>query len=224
MKILLVEDNRDIADVIFDYFDRPDYILDYAATGTHAEKLTREESYDCIILDIMLPGVDGISLCQQLRKDFINTPVIMLTARDTNEDILQGLNCGADDYVVKPFELEVLEARINAVVRRFDKIGFQKELACGPLKIDVNARRVSRQSCDLRLNPTCYAILLLLAKNSPNPVSREDIERQIWDDDPPEEDVLRKHIYQLRTVVDKPFQQQIIKTFPKIGYAIEFAE
>lgn len=223
MKLLLVEDNKDIAELIFDYFEGNGATLDYAANGNQGLALASQGSYDCIILDIMLPGIDGLSICQMLREQGNNAPIIMLTARDTNEDILHGFHGGADDYVVKPFELEVLEARIAALVRRFGGIGFQKQHQCGPIRIDVQTRQVFRDHTQLRLNPTCYALLLLLVQHHPTPISREQIEYHIWDDDPPDEDVLRKHIYQLRQIVDKPFAQPLIKTLPKVGYVLEIA-
>lgn len=220
MKILLVEDNKDIAEMIFDYFETAGVMMDYAANGIQGLSLASQENYDCIILDIMLPGMDGLSLCRELRTQQIDTPVIMLTARDTHQDMLSGFKDGADDYVVKPFALEVLEARIQAVTRRTSGTGFKKDIICGPLRIDVQARSAYRNDCPLKLNPSCYTILLLLARQSPNPVSRKELERQLWGDEPPEEDVLRKHIYQLRKIVDKPFEQELITTIPKIGYAI----
>lgn len=221
MKLLLVEDNQDIAELIFDYFEGDGVALDYAATGNQGAYLASTECYDCIILDLMLPGVDGMTICRKLREEGNNTPIVILTARDTNEDLLNGLRDGADDYVVKPFELEVLEARIQAVLRRAGGIGFSKQYICGPLKIDVQTRQVYRDDTLLRLNPTCYSILLLLAQNYPSPTSRQEIERHIWQDDPPDEDILRKHMYQLRKVVDKPFEKTIVKTLPKIGYTLE---
>lgn len=221
MKLLLVEDNKDIAELIFDYFELAGATLDYAATGTHGATLASEETYDCIILDIMLPGVDGLTICHRLRTEGNNTPIIMLTARDTRNDLLAGFKDGADDYVVKPFELEVLQARINAVVRRSGGIGFQKEFICGPLKIQLNTRKVYRESTLLTLNPTCYSILLLLVKNHPSPTNKRDVERHLWGDDLPDSDILRKHIYQLRKVVDKPFATDLIRTIPKVGYVIE---
>ena len=106
MNVLLIEDCQEVAEIIFDYFEQTDIELDYAATGTLGLKLASEQDFDCIILDIMLPGIDGLSLCKALRQRGKDTPVIMLTTRDTNPDIKQGLNIGADDYLVKPFDIE----------------------------------------------------------------------------------------------------------------------
>ena len=223
MKILLVEDNKDIAEIIFDHFEASGCVLDYAANGNQGLFLANSGSYDCIILDIMLPGIDGITLCQQLRDEGNNTPIIMLTARDTGTDMLAGFKHGADDYVVKPFDLDILQARIHAVTRRSGGLAFQKHYQCGPLRIDVQAHQVFREQTLLKLNPTCYEILLLLAKKHPQPVSREEIERTLWQDEPPQQDILRKHIYQLRKIVDAPHNRSIIKTLPKVGYAIEYS-
>ena len=114
-----------------------------------------------------------------------------------------------------------MRARIRAVLRRVDGTGFDKEYSCGPLSIHAQNRKVFRGDAQLKLNPTCYAILLLLVQRFPKHVTREEIERHLWQDDRPEEDVLRKHIYQLRNVVDKPFNQALITTLPKVGYALE---
>lgn len=221
MNILLVEDNRDIAELIFDYFEADGVTLDYAATGKQGLNLALEHDYDCIILDIMLPGIDGLTICQILRETGKNTPIIMLTARDTKEDLLDGLNGGADDYLVKPFALEILEARVRALIRRADSKRFCKKLSYGPLCIETDTRKVYREKRSLKLNPTCYEILTILAKQYPEPASRAQIERRIWKDESPDDDVLRKHIYQLRNIVDKPFAIPIIKTIPKYGYALD---
>lgn len=221
MKLLLIEDNNDIAELIFDYFEQLKYELDYASNGVQGLQLATQHQYDCVILDIMLPGIDGIELCEQLRCDGNNTPIIMLTARDSQQDVLRGFNGGADDYVVKPFELEVLEARIKALFRRSEGIGFQKEIVCGEININLVTRTAFRNSTALKLNPTCYSILLFLAKNHPQPSTKQELERHLWGEELPDQDVLRKHIYQLRTIVDKPFLTKVIKTIPKIGYSID---
>ncbi|MGB0938437.1 MAG: response regulator transcription factor [Colwellia sp.] len=220
MKILLVEDCQNVAEVIFDYFESAEIELDYAATGTLGLSLARTQKFDCIILDIMLPGIDGISLCQQLRAEGNSTPIIMLTARDTDNDMLLGLRQGADDYVIKPFNLELLEARIHSVIRRCSGIGFITQITCGPIMIDVNSHQVWRGNQEVKLTPICFKLLSLLVKKSPSLVSRHEIEEELWPDDLPEQDVLRKHIYQLRNKIDKPFAENIIETIPKLGYRI----
>lgn len=168
----------------------------------------------------MLPGIDGISVCQQLRACGKDTPIIMLTARDTNQDIKLGLNIGADDYLIKPFDIEVLEARINSLVRRSAGSGFKKSISYGALSLDLKTNQVWRHKTEIILNPSCFKILKLMIEKSPAIASREDIEYILWADGTPDQDILRKHIYQLRSKVDKPFTQELIKTVPKLGYRI----
>ena len=155
-KLLLVEDSQQVAEIIFEYFETDDYELDYAATGTLGLTLAQENSYDCIILDIMLPGMDGMTICKRLRESGIDTPIIMLTARDTNQDMLEGLTIGADDYVVKPFDLALLEARIQAVLRRSQGVSFSSQLTIGDLSINLKNHTVFRQEQLIKLNPSGF--------------------------------------------------------------------
>jgi len=221
MNILLIEDCQDVAEVIFDYFQETKIELDYAATGTQGLVLAQQQQFDCIILDIMLPGIDGLSLCARLRASGNNTPIIMLTARDTNTDMLIGLRQGADDYIVKPFDLELLEARILSVIRRSSGSGFKTTLACGALKMDLSSHQVWRDGQEIKLNPSGFKMLKLLIEKHPAIATKADIERLLWPDDLPDQDVLRKHIYQLRSKIDKPFALELIKTVPKLGYKLE---
>ena len=143
--ILLVEDHQDIAEMIFAYLEKRGFELDYAADGEVGLNLARENEYDAIILDLMLPRRDGLSVCKSLREEgHSDTPVLMLTARDTLEDKISGFNSGADDYLVKPFEIEELEARIRALVRRqFSKQPIEV-LTVGDLTYDLNKLMVVR--------------------------------------------------------------------------------
>ncbi|WP_085297118.1 response regulator transcription factor [Cognaticolwellia mytili] len=220
MKILLVEDCQNVAEVIFDYFEASDISLDYAATGTLGLALAQSQKFDCIILDIMLPGMDGLSVCQQLRSEGNNTPIIMLTARDTDSDMLSGLRQGADDYIIKPFNLEVLEARIHSLIRRNSGTGFVNQITSGPIMLDINTHQVWRGKNELKLTPIGFKILKILVHKAPNVVSRQEIEDVLWPDDLPDQDILRKHVYQLRNKVDTPFTENIIETVPKLGYRL----
>ena len=220
MKILLVEDCQSVAEVIFDYFEASGINLDYAATGTLGLSLAQSQKFDCIVLDIMLPGLDGISLRQQLRAEGNNTPIIMLTARETDSDMLSGFREGADDYIVKPFNLELLEARIHSLIRRNSGTGFINQLTYGFITLDINTHQVWRGKSELKLTPIGFKILKLLVQRSPNLVSRQEIEDVLWPDDPPDQDILRKHVYQLRNKVDTPFTENIIETVPKLGYRL----
>ena len=220
LNVLLVEDTREVAEVIFDFFEGSDVELDYAANGNLGLKLAQNGNFDCIILDIMLPGLDGLTLCKKLREQGNSTPIIMLTARDTNTDMLLGLRQGADDYIVKPFDIEILEARINAVVRRNNKSSFKHSLHCGELKIDLRSKQVWRDNQEISLNLSCFKILQFMMEQHPNIATRQGIEDMLWQDDVPDSDILRKHIYQLRSKIDKPFADEIIKTVPKLGYKL----
>ena len=137
MKLLLIEDHQDIANIIFDFFEIKTYTLDYANNGIQGYELAKQHHYDLIILDVMLPRMDGYMVCQQLRKDGIDTPILMLTARDTREDTLEGFATGADDYLIKPFDLEILEARITALTRRRKGNTAAQILQFGDLFLDL---------------------------------------------------------------------------------------
>ncbi|MTI14767.1 response regulator transcription factor [Sansalvadorimonas verongulae] len=221
MRLLLIEDSRDIAGVVFDYFEALGHELDYAADGRQGLNLGTENLYDLILLDVMLPGMDGYSVCRTLREQGVKTPVLMLTARDTKDDTLTGFAHGADDYVVKPFDLNILEARIEALVRRSKPEGFQNDLSFGELSLNMESRIVTRNGQTLNLNPTGFRILKLLISKAPAAVSRDEIIYELWKDNPPDGDVLRNHIYQLRTQVDKPFPVAMVKTVPTVGYRLE---
>ncbi|GAA5216465.1 response regulator transcription factor [Corallincola platygyrae] len=220
MNILLVEDHQDIAGIIFDYFELKGFTLDHAANGQFGLALAAENVYDLIILDIMLPRMDGLTVCQKLREQGIDTPVLMLTARDTREDILKGFGQGADDYLVKPFDLEILEARVMALHRRRQGLAAAKKLSFGELELDLMSREVSRRSYRMPLNPTLFAILKLLMTRAPDVVSKSEILETVWKDDEPDSDSLRSHIYQLRNIVDKPFPHAYIENVPKVGYRL----
>lgn len=220
MKLLLVEDHQDIAGIIFDFFELKGYVLDYASNGQQGFDLARENHYDLIILDVMLPRMDGYTVCKKLREQGIDTPILMLTARDTREDTLTGFEQGADDYLVKPFDLEILEARINALTRRRSGQTASKILNFGQLTLDTNTHNLSRGDCRFSLNPTLFTILKLLMMRAPEVVSKEEIAHTLWGEDEPEGNVLRSHIYQLRSQIDKPFNHHYLKTVPKVGYQL----
>ncbi|PSW00136.1 response regulator transcription factor [Photobacterium lipolyticum] len=220
MKLLLIEDHQDIAGVIFDFFEIKGYTLDYANNGQHGYDLASTNHYDLIILDVMLPRMNGFTVCQKLREQGIDTPILMLTARDTREDTLEGFAQGADDYLVKPFDLEILEARIKSLTRRRIGNSATKTLNFGDLELDLNSHIVTRNDCQFSLNPTLFTILKLMMLRAPNIVTKEEVISALWGDDEPEGNVLRSHIYQLRTQIDKPFKYSYIKTVPKVGYQL----
>lgn len=220
MKLLLVEDHRDIAGIIFDFFEIKGHCIDYADNGELGLTLAKENHYDVIILDLMLPKVDGLAVCEQLRSEGVDTPVVMLTALDQKDDMLKGFTRGADDYVVKPFDLHVLEARISALYRRRVGDVSSQRLCFGDLSLNLSDQTASRAGQRIHLNQTQFTILKLLISREQHFVSRDELLETLWPDEVPDSDILRSHIYQLRNLIDKPFDEAYLKTFPKKGYAL----
>lgn len=220
MRILVIEDNRDILANVLDYLELKGYTVDCAQDGLSGLHLAASGQYDLIVLDIMLPGIDGYQVCERLRRGAgSETPIIMLTARDSLDDRLQGLNSGADDYLLKPFALSELVARIEAVLRRTQG-SRKRQLQVGDLIYDLDTLGVSRAGKPLRLNPIGYKLLAILMQKSPAVVRREFLENALWGDDLPESDILRSHIHQLRQALDKPFDKPLLHTIHGVGYRL----
>jgi DNA-binding response OmpR family regulator len=218
VKILLVEDNCDILANLTDYLELKGYTVDCAQDGMTGMHLAATESYDLAVLDVMMPGIDGFTLCQRLREARNNLPVIMLTARDTLNDRLQGFSAGADDYLVKPFELSELAARIEAVLRRTH--GASRLLTVADLVYDLDSLEVKRAGKPIKLNPISLKLLEVLMQRSPSVVRREQLEAAVWGDNCPDSDSLRSHIHQLRQLIDKPFETHLLHTVHGIGFRL----
>jgi DNA-binding response OmpR family regulator len=219
--VLLVEDNQDIAEMVYAFLERRGYELDYAGDGVTGLHLSVTNSYDVIILDLMLPGMDGIDMCRKLRDEAQrDTPILMLTARDTLGDKVAGLDAGADDYLVKPFEIRELEARIRALIRRRRGQITPESLHVGDLSLDTGTLTVKRAGETLTVTPICLKILTVLMRASPRVVSRRDIEREVWGDVLPDSDTLRSHLYNLRKTIDKPFPKPLLHTVQSAGYRL----
>lgn len=220
LRLLVVEDNLDIAENIGDYLQTQGAILDFAMDGIGGLHLALTNTYDVIILDIMLPGMDGLTVCRKLRKEAgKETPVLMLTARDTLNDKLDGFKSGADDYLVKPFALQELAARVNALSKR-GKPDHQSILRVGDLKLDVGRMKAYRDGNPIKLNRASLRILRMLMETYPNVISRDEIENALWGEMLPGSDALRSHIYTLRRAIDKPFRYPLLKTVHGIGYRL----
>ena len=220
MKILVIEDNKDILANILDYLELRGYIIDCAQDGLSGLHLATTERFDLIILDIMLPGTDGFQVCKRLRNEArCQTPIIMLTAKDALDDRLEGLKSGADDYLIKPFALSELAARIEAILRRSSG-NREKILQVGDLSYDIDTLEVKRAGVPLKINPIGLKLLEVLMKKSPSVVRREVLEEAIWGDSLPDSDSLRTHIHQLRHVIDKSFESRLINTVHGIGYRL----
>jgi DNA-binding response OmpR family regulator len=220
MRILVIEDNRDILANVLDYLQLKGFTVDCAQDGLGGLHLATTGHYDLIVLDIMLPGMDGYQVCRRLREDGHNdVPILMLTARDALDDRLKGLQVGADDYLIKPFALSELVARIEAILRR-SQGNRKRQLQVADLLYDLDTLHVSRAGQSLKLNPLALKLLAVLMQKSPAVVRREVLEEALWGDDTPDSDSLRSHIHQLRQVLDKPFATQLLHTQHGVGYRL----
>ncbi len=222
MLVLIVEDNRHLASNIIEYLESETHECDWAENGIHGLELASEQPFDVIILDLMLPGMDGIEVCRQLKSRGIATPILMLTARDTLDDKLEGFEAGADDYLVKPFDLPELSARLSALAKRRSHSNIT--LKVGDLMADLGTRCVSRNDQDIQLNRIGWQLLITLMQASPRVVSRRELEQALWEGTPPDTDVLKVHIHRLRQKVDKPFERKLIHTVRGMGVAIREEE
>lgn len=219
--ILLVEDNRNIAEMVIEYLERRGFDVDYASDGLEGYRLAHDNRYDAIVLDLMLPRMDGVAVCRKLRDESRKaTPVLMLTARDTLQDKVSGLEAGADDYLVKPFAIQELEARIRALIRRERRQVSAAVLHVADLVYDAASLRATRAGQELTLSPIGLRLLGILMRESPRVVSRRDVEREIWGDTLPDSDTLRSHLYNLRKVIDRPFAKPLLHTVQSAGYRI----
>lgn len=220
LRLLVIEDNLDIAENIGDYLQAQGAIMDFAMDGIGGLHLALTNTYDVIILDIMLPGMDGLTTCRKLRKEAgKETPVLMLTARDTLNDKLKGFASGADDYLVKPFALQELAARVNALSKR-RRPASRAILRVADLELDVGSMQASRAGRAIKLNRACLQILTMLMESYPNVTPRAEIETALWGEMLPGSDALRSHIYALRRAIDKPFKYPLLQTVHGIGYRL----
>ena len=221
MNILLVEDDFDVAQNICAFLETSGHAIEWAPDGLIGLDRATRESRDLIILDISLPRLSGIDLCRRLRElGFSQVPILMLTARSELDDKLKAFDCGADDYVVKPFALEELEGRIRALVRRAKGYVSSTVLRIGDLEFDTAKQTVRRANRLLHVTATGRKILEAMMRNTDRVMSRTEIEQLIWGDDPPQSDVLKIHIHTLREVIDRPFGQPLISTVRGVGYRI----
>ena len=218
--VLIVEDNRNISEMVGEYLESRGFEVDYAADGLDGYRLATENSYDVVVLDLMLPRMDGIEVCKKLREEARkSTPVLMLTARDTLDSKLTGFDSGADDYMVKPFALQELAARLEVLGRR-GKGSKSRLLQLADLTYNLDTLTISRAGKQIQLNPIGLKLLQSLMEASPSVVTRQELETRVWGEELPDSDSLRVHIHGLRSVVDKPFEVPLIQTRHGIGYRI----
>ncbi|CAH9053911.1 Response regulator MprA [Pseudoalteromonas holothuriae] len=223
IKVLLVEDQQDISRNIADYFESKHAVVDFAYNGEQGLSLALEHYYDCIVLDLMLPKIDGLQVCEKIRQHADrHVPIIMLTARDTLADKLQGFEQGADDYLTKPFALEELWVRCMALTQRH-MLNTTHTLTIGDITFNKQTHHVERLGKKISLQPIPLKILRVLMEAHPRALSRSELCDKIWADEPTDSDALRSHIYQLRKAIDKPFPKAVIKTLHGVGFALDIS-
>ncbi|HNL20433.1 MAG TPA: response regulator transcription factor [Rhodocyclaceae bacterium] len=222
-RLLIVEDDRDLARNLIEYLELQGYVTDFAADGQTALQLVAAEQFDLVVLDLMLPVIDGLSVCTRIRQQLhSHVPVVMLTAKDEVDLKVAALDIGADDYVVKPASLREIEARIRALIRRASREVESDVLIVDDLRFDTGTMKIERAGVPIVLPPVPMRILMLLMRRSPNVVHRQAIHREIWGDEPGDAHALIVHMHMLRNAVDKPFFRQIIHTVRGFGYRIAY--
>lgn len=220
MRVLVIEDHPDLAANLGDYLTAQGHSVDFAADGQSGFARARQGQHDIIVLDRMLPGLDGVTLCRRLRAQGTDTPVLMLTALDSVPDRIDGLAAGADDYLIKPFALSELSARLAALHRRAVGLVSDQVLRLDDLELDTGTAEVRRAEQLLDLTRAERRLLEVLMRRTPRLVTRAELERALWGDDSPDGDVLRAHMHNLRAAVDKPFPRKLIHTVHGEGYRL----
>jgi DNA-binding response OmpR family regulator len=221
MSLLVVEDDRKLLGALERGLRREGYAVDTAYTGEDALSLASSREYDAVVLDVMLPGVDGFAVCEALRREQSWLPVLMLTARADVADRIRGLDAGADDYLVKPFDFGELLARLRALTRR----GASERLPVnevGELRFDPDTRTVSRAGREVELTAREFEVLALLARHDGQVVTRKEMLEQIWDDDyDGSPNVVDVYVGYLRKKLDDPSGRQLIRTVRGVGFVLE---
>ncbi len=220
MRVLIVEDNPDIAANIGDFLQAKGHTVDFAGNGPEGLRLATGFRFDAIVLDINLPRMDGFELCRRLRSEYgVDTPVLMLTARGTLADKASGFAAGAWDYLVKPFALEELLMRLDALALRQDA-GRETVVRFGELSLDLGRWQATRAGVSLNLRKASLRILEMLIRAAPNVVSRAELEYMLWGGNPPGSNPLRSHLHELRKALDKPFAFPMLQTVHGVGYRL----
>jgi len=224
MRILIIDDDAELSAAMAEFLELKGAECDFAYNGQTGLNLASELDIDVIILDLMMPKVDGIGVCQTLRKQGIQLPILMLTAYDTQEKQLEGFEVGVDDYVVKPCSMPLLWARLQALYKRHNPAQLQNTLTIGDLSLNLSEHRAYRTGDELKLTPTGWKILVLLAQKSPNVVTRIELEDHIWPDGEASTQNFNVQLHQLRKTVDKPYGKPLIHTLVGVGLALRNAE
>ncbi|MGN6665943.1 MAG: response regulator transcription factor [Trinickia sp.] len=221
MKVLIVEDDAAIAANLFDYLEASGYILDIASTGKAGLQMALADTWDAILLDLSLPGMDGLTLCRELRERARrDTPVLMLTARDSLDDKLSGFVHGADDYLVKPFSLKEVGARLEALIKRYRGRVAPMDLRFADVRLDLSTMTVERAGRPVKLPPKCLQLLRMLMQSPSRALTRAELESEVWGEALPDSETLRTHVYTLRRSLCAPGEADIIETVHGVGYRL----
>lgn len=224
MHALIVEDERDLNNLIARKFQAEEYTVDVCYEGKQAYEYLKLRKYDVIIMDLMLPGMSGLDIIKKIRADKIETPVMILSALDSNEDIVEGLDCGADDYLAKPFDFDVLMARVRAMLRK--RIGvYENILSCGDLQLCKDDMSVTRAGNPISLTPKEYSILEYMLRNQNVVLTREQLENDVWDlRSGMSSNVVDVYIRYLRKKIDDDYEIKLIHTIRGMGYRFAYDE
>ncbi|MCK8096760.1 response regulator transcription factor [Pseudoalteromonas sp. 1CM17D] len=218
INVLLVEDDIDLATTIVDYLDIEDIECDHASNGVLGLNLLQINDYQMIILDVNMPKMDGLTMCKTLREQGKDIPVLMLTARDSLDNKLEGFAAGSDDYLVKPFAMKELVARVQVLAKR--KSGEAKRLTLANLNLDLAKRSADVEGQKLKLSPIAFKLLETLVRHAPQPVTRSSIMQAIWGEEQPDSNSLKVHVHHLRKQLEATTHQVTLETIPSVGFAI----
>ena len=219
LRVLLIEDNRDLATTLWDYLEQHGFAVDHAYDGMTGLRLALTGTHDLIVLDLGLPRLDGLEVCRQLRAAQHDMPVLMLTARETMEDKLRGFAEGADDYLVKPFAMKELVARLHALHRRVQP-SLGTPLRIADLEYDAARYRVRRSGVPVTVTRAGLRLLEVLMRHSPLVVSHADLARALWGEAVGDPNAMRTHLHALRQAIDKPFEKPLLHSVHGIGYRL----
>jgi len=222
MRVLIIEDDQQIASFVTKGLKQAGFAVDHVVDGEEGLEMAELNPYDVMVIDIMLPGLDGFSVIERLRSGGNTTPVLVLSARGSLDDKLKGFRSGSDDYLTKPFSFSELQARLQALLRRSSRGQGQNVLEVGDLTMDLLSRKVSRANREIELQPREFALLEYLMRNSGNVVSKTMILEHVWDYHfDPQTNVVDVLVHRLRNKIDKDFQKKLLHTVRGVGYVLK---
>ncbi|OLQ94438.1 two-component system response regulator [Vibrio ponticus] len=218
LQALLVEDNFELAEILVEHFELEGIQCNHVSNGVAALELVANSYHDVIILDINLPRMSGLEVCKSIRESGSEVPIIMMTARDSLQDKLNGFDSGADDYLTKPFAFEELIARVKVLSRR--RSGEVSIFKVKDLELNIKRRTALRAGQEIKLSPTGYKILEILIRETPNPISRESLIQKVWGDEQPDSNSLKVHMFKLRKAIDDLHEDKLLHTIKNFGFVL----